>query len=166
TAGDYLPRVRLTSSVTQDKGSHDVMSAAGESAQHAPPVRLIPGFTEDLSVDLDDGICAEDPGPGMFPCYVPGFLLGHAQRVRPWQLPGPGGFGRITGDDNKGDPNPLQQLPTARGGGGENEWRSGAWLFHLSNLIVPSPSRSLLRDSLGAVGERGLFSSLPWGEGA
>jgi len=110
------------------------MSAARELAQHPLPIRRISRFAQDLSIDFDNRIRTENPSPRMFSCNIPSFLVGHAESICLWQLSRLSGFGSITGDDDKSDTDPLQQLPTARGGRGKNELGSDVLLFHVGNL--------------------------------
>src|SRR6266540_5234904 len=132
------------------------MGATGKLVQHPLTISRVLWFAKDLSINFDNRVCAQNPSTWLFPRDIQDFLAGHAQSVFLWQLSKLNGFGSVTGDDNESDTDPLQQLPTARRGRGENELRSGTALFHAWDLIPLRCSTmstlKLCRRAAGATG--------------
>jgi hypothetical protein len=132
--------MHLTLPIDQSEGSHHPMGAARKQGEHTLAIRFVPRFAQDFPIDLDDRVCAQDPGAWMPFGDMQSFLTRHTQGVSIWGLAGLGFFGRVARHYGKSDTGPLQQFPAARRGRGEDELRRGATLFHSWDLPCPFPA--------------------------
>lgn len=77
----------------------DLVSAAGEGAEHVLGVGEVGGFVEDLGVEDDGGVGAEDGGVGVECVEGEGFFEGEALDVVSGKFVGAEGFVDVRGED-------------------------------------------------------------------
>ena len=117
------------------------MGLAGEQAEHAGGIGCVLWFSEDLFVDDDYGVRAENEGvrrDGVSSGDGLGLFTGETGDEANRVFAGLAEFGDIGGNDLESEAGLREKFAAARRGGGQNQWGPAAFDISPGHALIPT----------------------------